>query len=302
MLRRALLAVAASEQIRRFVAAAPATRAVVDRYVAGDSISDAVRVAGRCAPPACWSRLTTWARTPRTHGWPTLPPRSTCSCSASWPPRGSPRAARSRCRSSRPPSACCSTSAMASDHIERIAIAAREAGTTVTVDAEDHRTDRRRAADRDRAAVQAPVRRQRDTGVAAPHRGGRAGTGRARRPGAAVQGRLRRTGFRAFTGRHDIDKSFARCLRILMSGPGYPMIATHDPRLIKITRSLAAAPAGLQLRAPDAVRGQARRSSAGSPRPAARCGCTCRTAATGTATWCAGWPSARRTWCSSCVR
>jgi proline dehydrogenase len=43
----------------------------------------------------------------------------------------------------------------------------------------------------------------------------------------------------AFTARHDVDKSFARCLRILMAGPGYPMIATHDPRLIAITGSLA---------------------------------------------------------------
>jgi len=49
----------------------------------------------------------------------------------------------------------------------------------------------------------------------------------------------------AYDVRHDIDKSFARCLRILMAGPGYPMIATHDPRLIAITRSLGMArPAG----------------------------------------------------------
>ena len=34
-------------------------------------------------------------------------------------------------------------------------------------------------------------------------------------------------------------------MRILITGPGYPMIATHDPRLIAITRSL-----GLN-RAPD---------------------------------------------------
>ncbi len=49
----------------------------------------------------------------------------------------------------------------------------------------------------------------------------------------------------AYDVRHDIDKSFARCLRILMAGPGYPMIATHDPRLIAITQSLGMArPAG----------------------------------------------------------
>jgi proline dehydrogenase len=45
----------------------------------------------------------------------------------------------------------------------------------------------------------------------------------------------------SFESRHDVDKSFARCLRVLMAGPGYPMIATHDPRLIAITRSLGLA-------------------------------------------------------------
>ena len=72
----------------------------------------------------------------------------------------------------------------------------------------------------------------------------------------------------AFDARHDVDKSFAAACAILMSGPGYPMIATHDPRLIDITRSLGLAPAPGQLRAPDAVRGHARTSSGGWPRQA----------------------------------
>jgi len=42
----------------------------------------------------------------------------------------------------------------------------------------------------------------------------------------------------AYTDRHEIDKSYARCLRILMEGPGYPMIATHDPRLVRIAAAL----------------------------------------------------------------
>ena len=39
----------------------------------------------------------------------------------------------------------------------------------------------------------------------------------------------------AFTARRDVDLSYARCLRVLMNGPGYPMLATHDPRLIEIS-------------------------------------------------------------------
>jgi proline dehydrogenase len=38
----------------------------------------------------------------------------------------------------------------------------------------------------------------------------------------------------AFQARSDVDRSYVRCLRILMNGAGYPMIASHDPRLIEI--------------------------------------------------------------------
>ncbi|GAA3662327.1 proline dehydrogenase family protein [Nonomuraea antimicrobica] len=37
----------------------------------------------------------------------------------------------------------------------------------------------------------------------------------------------------------DIDRSFVRCLKVLMAGTGYPMVATHDPRLLRIASTLA---------------------------------------------------------------
>jgi proline dehydrogenase len=40
-------------------------------------------------------------------------------------------------------------------------------------------------------------------------------------------------------GRHEVDRSYVRCLRVLMAGSGYPMVATHDPRLIEIAGALA---------------------------------------------------------------
>lgn len=39
--------------------------------------------------------------------------------------------------------------------------------------------------------------------------------------------------------RHQTDVNFVRCLRVLMAGDGYPMVATHDPRLIRLTQELA---------------------------------------------------------------
>ncbi len=43
----------------------------------------------------------------------------------------------------------------------------------------------------------------------------------------------------AFQSRLDVDRSYVRCLKVLMSGQGYPMVASHDPRMIQIASSLA---------------------------------------------------------------
>lgn len=43
-----------------------------------------------------------------------------------------------------------------------------------------------------------------------------------------------------FTDPLDVDRSFVRCLKVLMAGQGHPVVATHDPRMIAITTSLAA--------------------------------------------------------------
>ena len=55
-----------------------------------------------------------------------------------------------------------------------------------------------------------------------------------------------------------------------MAGAGYPMLATHDPRLIEIAASLARCTAGRagQLRVPDAVRHPAGRAAPAGRQPA----------------------------------
>jgi proline dehydrogenase len=135
---------------------------------------------------------------------------------------------------------------VAAAHLERIAVAARDAGTTVTVDAEDHRTT-------DAALRMATALRSRWSSngsgsvgsvVQAALRRTEADVRELATPGVRV--RLCKGGYgepasQAFAVGHEVDKSFARCLRILMTSPGYPMIATHDRRLVAITRSLGLA-------------------------------------------------------------
>lgn len=43
----------------------------------------------------------------------------------------------------------------------------------------------------------------------------------------------------AFRDPHQVDLNFVRLMRILFEGRAYPMIATHDPRLINISQQLA---------------------------------------------------------------
>ncbi|MDQ6714560.1 MAG: proline dehydrogenase family protein, partial [Actinomycetota bacterium] len=37
----------------------------------------------------------------------------------------------------------------------------------------------------------------------------------------------------------EVDRAYVRCLKVLMAGQGYPMVASHDPRLIEIAGALA---------------------------------------------------------------
>jgi proline dehydrogenase len=262
VLRRALLAAAASERVRQLVTVTPAARAVVRRYVAGESIGDAVAVARELRDAGLLVTLdylgedTTdalRASATATQYVQLLGKLSAEGLTAGGAVEVSVKAtavglllgAGEGSTSGAPGAASVLGRRVAAEHIERIALAARNAGTTVTLDAEDHRTTDATlgigTALRAKLpfvgnVVQAALRRT-ETDVrslAAPGVRVRLCKGAYAEPAAD-----------AFTARHDIDKSFARCLRILMSGAGYPMIATHDPRLIAITRSL-----GLS-RAPD---------------------------------------------------
>ncbi|OBG16567.1 proline dehydrogenase [Mycolicibacterium celeriflavum] len=42
----------------------------------------------------------------------------------------------------------------------------------------------------------------------------------------------------AYRDRHDVTDSYLRCLRVLMAGDGYPMVASHDPAVIAAVPAL----------------------------------------------------------------
>jgi proline dehydrogenase len=42
----------------------------------------------------------------------------------------------------------------------------------------------------------------------------------------------------AYQAKSEVDRSYVQCLRVLMEGGGYPMVASHDPRIVRIAGEL----------------------------------------------------------------
>jgi proline dehydrogenase len=128
---------------------------------------------------------------------------------------------------------------LAYEHALAVCAAASEAGTAVTLDAEDHTStdstleilaDLRKEYPSTGAVLQAYLRRTEGDCRELATAGSRV---------RLCKGAYPEPESVAFTDALDIDKSFVRCLNILMSGEGYPMVATHDPRLIAIAEDRA---------------------------------------------------------------
>src|SRR3954471_10781827 len=128
---------------------------------------------------------------------------------------------------------------IALENARTICRAARNAGTTVTLDMEDHTTtdatlatlrELRKDFPETGAVLQAYLHRTEADCRALAFEGSRV---------RLCKGAYDEPADVAFQSRLDVDRSYVRCLKALMAGQGYPMVATHDPRMIKIASSLA---------------------------------------------------------------
>ena len=314
VLRKALLAAAASERVRKAVTRRLAARAIVDQYVAGESSEDAVAVARALRSAGLLVTLdylgedTTDAQ--RAAATAAQYVHLLGKLAAEGLTEGGavevsvkPTAVGLLLGTEGEPGPNALGRRIATEHLERIVTAARDAGTTVTVDAEDHTDHRRRAAGRrarcgPRSARSAACCRRRcaaprPTRASSPRPGCGCGCARAPTPSPSP----RRSTYQA---RH------RQVLRALPAHPDGRARVPDDrdarPPADRHHQVARPGPPGGQLRVPDALRRAARTSSGGSPRPARRSASTCPTAATGTRTWSGGSPSGLPTWRSSCVR
>jgi proline dehydrogenase len=239
VLRRVLLAASASPRLRQLITTAPRTRAIVDSYVAGETADDAVRVTRALRAAGLLVSLDYLGEDTKDLAQASAVADEYVQLLGKLAAEGLTHGGAAEVSVKPTAVGLFLGPRTAADNIARICAAAAEAGTTVTLDAEEH------------AAIEPTLR------IAAKLRAEYGDLG------CVVQACLRRTeadcralaayGVRvrlckgaysepdsvAFTGRHDVDLSYVRCLRVLMNGSGYPMLATHDPRLIDIIWSLA---------------------------------------------------------------
>jgi proline dehydrogenase len=118
--------------------------------------------------------------------------------------------------------------------------AATAIGTTVTLDMEDHRTvdstlatlaELRKEHPGTGAVLQAMLFRTEDDAKALAVTGSRV---------RLVKGAYNEPATVAHQKKKDVDAAYARCLEILMAGPGYPMVGSHDPAMVALAHELAA--------------------------------------------------------------
>ncbi|MCF2528446.1 proline dehydrogenase family protein [Yinghuangia soli] len=240
MLRQALLSVSRSDKVKNLVETAPVTRTLVHRFVAGERAFDAVRAAEHLGTQGLYASIDHLGEDTRDPGQA----RATRDAYVELLRRLDDAGLAGRAEVSVKLSAIGrhlpDGADVALDHARAICEAAKTAGTTVTLDMEDHTTTDATLAVLHLlradypwvgAVLQAYLRRTeadcRD--LAAPGSRVRLCKGAYDEPASV-----------AFTDRADVDRNYVRCLKILMAGPGYPMAATHDPRLIELTGMLAA--------------------------------------------------------------
>ena len=239
MLRQALLGVSRSSAIKNLAVHAPVTRQVVQRFVAGESAAEAVTATGSLAEAGLLTTIdrlgedtTDRAQADAVAGAYAellalltdagLTPKAEVSVKLSalglmLGPDG-PRIARA--------------------NAELICHAARNAGTTVTLDMEDHTLtdatlDILRELRRDfpdtGAVLQAYLRRTEADCADLAYAGSRV---------RLCKGAYAEPETVAYQETAEVDRSYVRCMKILLAGSGYPMLATHDPRLVEIGRYL----------------------------------------------------------------
>ncbi|HET9758266.1 MAG TPA: proline dehydrogenase family protein [Nocardioidaceae bacterium] len=240
MLRQPLLMLARSDKVKRFVTAMPVSSGIVARYVPGEATDDAVEATGALIEAGLHVTLDFL-------GEDTLDREQADATVAAYLDVLEALSAKGLARNAEVSVKLSAIGQALPEVGEKVALenartichAARNAGTTVTLDMEDHTTtdstlgilrELRKDFPETGAVLQAYLHRTEADCRDLAYEGSRV---------RLCKGAYNEPETVAFQDKHDVDKSYVRCLKVLMAGQGYPMVATHDPRMVDIAGALA---------------------------------------------------------------
>ena len=235
MLRQPLLVLARSDKVKKLVTSMPVSSGIVARYVPGESTDDAVRASDELVGKGLSATLDFL-------GEDTLDREQADHTVAAYvgvlralADRGLAREVEVSVKLSAIGQALPEVGEkVAVENARTICHAARNAGTTVTLDMEDHTTtdstlgilrELRKDFPETGAVLQAYLHRTEADCRDLAYEGSRV---------RLCKGAYHEPESVAFTDKLEVDKSYVRCLKVLLAGQGYPMIATHDPRMVEI--------------------------------------------------------------------
>ncbi|MEU8684738.1 proline dehydrogenase family protein [Streptomyces sp. NPDC048611] len=239
MLGPVLLAAARSDSIRRIVAAAPVTRPVVNRFVAGERLDESMAAVRSLAARGLEVTLDHLGEDITDPAEALRNRDAYLQLAAALKEHGLGVKAEMSVKLSAFGQALSGGHELALKNVTPVVEAAAEAGTTVTLDMEDHTTvdstlailaDLRERFPQTGAVVQSYLFRTEDDCHALAGEGSRV---------RLVKGAYKEPATVAFQDKREVDKAYVRCLKILMAGEGYPMIGSHDPRMVAIGQELA---------------------------------------------------------------
>ena len=242
VLRQGLLQLAKSGRVRDLIERAPVSRDVVHRFVAGDSTSDAVHAAADLELTGRMSTIDHLGEDTLELGQAQATRDAYLSLLSSLAVAGLTQGGKAEVSlklSALGQSLPGDGAKIALEHAREICQVAANAGTTVTLDMENHTTtdstletlrELRQDFPSVGAVLQAYLHRTEADCRELAHEGSRV---------RLCKGAYKEPESVAYQANDDVDRSYVRCLKVLMAGQGYPMIASHDPRLVEIAGALA---------------------------------------------------------------
>lgn len=238
MLGPVILAASRSDRMRRFVSAAPGTKQVVDRFIAGENVDHVLPVVQTSVDKGLELTLDVVGEDITTPAEAAAARDAYLELVGRLKDLGLGTKAEMSVKLSMFGQALEDGHELALANVRPVVEAAAAIGTTVTLDAEDHTTldsmfaiheELRKDFPQTGCVIQAYLFRTEDDARRLAAAGSRV---------RIVKGAYKEPASVAYQDKAEIDKAYVRIMKILMEGDGYPMIGSHDPRLVAIAQEL----------------------------------------------------------------